>query len=61
MLVFAVVCVWAVMRFDRSRRIHFRRKLSLQYLEGSPVCKVEKTISPGKKGAPGLVAPYLRR
>jgi hypothetical protein len=30
------------MRFDRSRRIHFRRKLSFQYLEGSAVCKAEK-------------------
>src|SRR5206468_10206285 len=40
--VFASVCVWVVMRFDRSRRIHFRRKLSFQYLEGSAVCKAEK-------------------
>src|SRR6266480_4627562 len=44
-LVFASVCVWIVMRFDRSRGIHFRRKLSFQYLEGSPVCKAEKAIS----------------
>jgi hypothetical protein len=43
--VFASVCVWIVMRFDRSRRIHFRRKLSFQYLKGSPVCKAEKAIS----------------
>src|SRR5436305_7775775 len=39
---FASVRVWVVMRFDRSRRIHFRRKLSFQYLEGSAVCKAEK-------------------
>src|SRR6266487_455109 len=43
-LVFASVRVWIVMRFDGSRRIHFRRKLSFQYLEGSAVCKVEKVI-----------------
>src|SRR5882757_5976135 len=43
--VFASVCVWIVMRFDRSRRIHFRRKLSFEYLKGSPVCKAEKAIS----------------
>jgi hypothetical protein len=39
---FARVRVWVVMRFDRSGRIHFRRKLSFQYLEGSAVCKAEK-------------------
>src|SRR5207244_12586094 len=31
-----------VMRFDGSRRIHFRRKLSVQYLKGSTLCKAEK-------------------
>src|SRR5256714_13974727 len=41
---FASVRVWVVMRFDGSRRIHFRKKLSFQYLEGSPVCKAEKTF-----------------
>src|SRR5947207_14288038 len=40
--VFASVCMWIVMCFDRSRRIHFRRKLSFQYLKGRPVCKAEK-------------------
>jgi hypothetical protein len=39
---FAGVRMWIVMRFDRSGRIHFRRKLSFQYLEGSAVCKAEK-------------------
>src|SRR5438105_10070209 len=50
---FASVRVWVVMRFDGSRRIHFRRKLSFQYLEGSPVCKAEKTFPRRQKGAPG--------
>src|SRR6266487_4812724 len=36
---FGSVRVRIVMRFDRSRRIHFRRKLSFQYLKGSAVCK----------------------
>src|SRR5438105_7196035 len=31
-----------VMSFDRSRRSHFRKKLSFQYLERSAVCKAEK-------------------
>src|SRR6266480_6277743 len=57
MLVFAVVCVWVVMRFDRSRRIHFRRKLSFQYLEGSTVCKAEKYFRCRKNGVPAVV-PY---
>src|SRR5436190_6419729 len=52
-LVFASVCVWIVMRFDRSRGIHFRRKLSFQYLEGSPVCKAEKRFRGPKRRAPG--------
>jgi hypothetical protein len=46
---FASVRVWIVMRFDRSRRIHFRRKLSFQYLEGSAVCKAEKTFPQTKE------------
>src|SRR6266480_3016474 len=50
---FASVRVRVVMRFDGSRRIHFRRKLSFQYLEGSPVCKAEKTFPRTKNGAPG--------
>src|SRR6267378_1488544 len=56
-LVFASVCVWIVMRFDRSRRIHFRRKLSLQYLEGSSVCKAEKHFHRPKNSV-RAVAPY---
>jgi hypothetical protein len=43
--------MWTVMRFDRSRRIHFRRKLSFQYLEASVVCKAEKASSGNKNGA----------
>src|SRR4030095_13528703 len=54
MLVFVVVCVLVVMRFDRSRRIHFRRNLSFQYLKGSAVCKAEKhfadQMAPGALG-----------
>src|SRR5881397_4025162 len=42
---FAGVRVWVVMRFEGSRRIHFRKKLSFKYLEGSAVCKAEKAIS----------------
>src|SRR5258705_4707049 len=52
-----------VLRFDKSRRIHFRRKLSFQYLEGSAVCKVEKHFRRSKTARPGpswtgIVAPY---
>src|SRR4029077_13786680 len=50
---FASVRVWVVMRFDRSRRIHFRKKLSFQYLEGSAVCKVEKHLRGPKNSVPG--------
>ena len=57
---FASVRVWVVMRFDRSRRVHFRRKLSFQYLEGSAVCKAEKHFHGTKKQRP-TVAPYLGR
>src|ERR1043166_6489416 len=43
--------MWIVMRFDRSRRIHFRRKLSFQYLEGSTLCKAENISTDQKKHA----------
>src|SRR5436190_3159722 len=52
---FASVRVWIVMRFDRSRRIHFRRKLSFKYLEGSAVCKAEKRFRRSKNGAPAVL------
>jgi hypothetical protein len=56
MLVFARVRMWVVMRFDGTRRIHFRRKLSFQYLEGSAVCKAEKHFHrPKKTGRPPVV------
>lgn len=57
---FASVRVWVVMRFDRSRRIHFRKKLSFQYLKGSAVCKAEKHFA-DKNGAPGSGPDWLYR
>src|SRR4029077_3451522 len=43
------------MRFDRSRRIHFRKKLSFQYLEGNAVCKAEKHFRGPKTARPAVL------
>ena len=51
MLVRRVVRVRFVMGVNGSRSVHFRRKLSFQYLEGRVVCKAEKASSGKENGA----------
>src|SRR5215510_6503966 len=48
--------MWIVMRFDRSRRIHFRKKLSFSISRGKSGLQSRKTFSLTKKTAPPTVA-----
>jgi hypothetical protein len=50
---FASVRVWIVMRFDRSRRIHFQEKVIISISRGKRGLQSRKTFPPIKNGAPG--------
>jgi hypothetical protein len=46
MLMPGLVLMRMGMRFERSGSVHFRRKLSLQYLERGVICKVRNFENP---------------
>jgi hypothetical protein len=47
MLVFGVVLLWMVMRFERSGTVHFKENLPPQYPDGSTICKARNLENQG--------------